>query len=137
MFRLCYISSARVPIDDAMLMAILTVSRRNNRAAGLTGLLVAGRKRFLQLLEGDETAVRDTYQRIRRDPRHFASVIIDERAISVRQFNDWDMGLVRPGGSGDDDQAALSEIVATIDDPNLRAQFHGFLAINGGQRSAA
>ena len=137
MFRLCYISSARVPIDDAMLMAILTVSRRNNRAAGLTGLLVAGRKCFLQLLEGDETAVRDTYQRIRRDPRHFASVIIDERAISVRQFNDWDMGLVRPGGSGDDDQAALSEIVATIDDPNLRAQFHGFLAINGGQRSAA
>ena len=137
MFRLCYISSARVPIDDAMLMAILTVSRRNNRAAGLTGLLVAGRKRFLQLLEGDETAVRDTYQRIRRDPRHFASVIIDECAISVRQFNDWDMGLVRPGGSGDDDQAALSEIVATIDDPNLRAQFHGFLAINGGQRSAA
>ena len=137
MFRLCYISSARMPIDDAMLMSILTVSRRNNRAAGLTGLLVAGRKRFLQLLEGDETAVRGTYQRIRRDPRHFASVIIDERAISVRQFNDWDMGLVRPGGSGDDDQAALSEIVATIDDPNLRAQFHGFLAINGGQRSAA
>lgn len=137
MFRLCYISSARAPIDDAMLMSILTVSRRNNRAAGLTGLLVAGRKRFLQLLEGDETAVRDTYQRIRRDPRHFASVIIDERSIAARQFNDWDMGLVRAGGNGDDDQAALSEIVATIDDPNLRAQFQGFLAINGGQREAA
>ena len=137
MFRLCYISSARMPIDDAMLMSILTVSRRNNRAAGLTGLLVAGRKRFLQLLEGDETAVRDTYQRIRRDPRHFASVIVDERAISVRQFDDWDMGLIRPGGSGDDDQAALTDIIATIDDPNLRAQFHGFLAINGGHRAAA
>ena len=136
MFRLCYISSARVPIDDAMLMSILTVSRRNNRAAGLTGLLVAGCKRFLQLLEGDETAVRDTYQRIRRDPRHFATVVIDERAISVRQFTGWDMGLVRPGGD-DDDQAALSEIVAAIDDPNLRAQFQGFLAINGGQRAAA
>ena len=136
MFRLCYISSARSPIDDAMLMSIMTVSRRNNRAAGLTGLLVAGHKRFLQLLEGDETAVRDTYLRIFRDPRHFACVLIDERTITARQFEDWDMGLIRPGVDGDD-RAALSDIIATIDDPDLRAQFDGFLAINSGHRAAA
>ncbi len=137
MFRLCYISSARSPVDDAMLRSILSVSRRNNRAAGLTGLLVAGQRRFLQLLEGDETAVRDAYQRIRRDPRHFACVLIDERAILARQFDDWDMGLLRPGANGEDDHAALLGIIATIDDPNLRAQFDGFVAINGGRRSAA
>ena len=136
MFRLCYISSSRVPIDVALVDDILAVSRRNNRAAGLTGLLVAGQRRFLQLLEGEERSVRATYQRIRRDPRHFACVSVNEGPITSRQFGDWDMGLVRPGCDGDD-YAALTTLIATIDDPNLRAEFTGFLAINGGDRAAA
>ena len=136
MFRLCYISSSRVPIDVALVDDILAVSRRNNRAAGLTGLLVAGQRRFLQLLEGEERSVRATYQRIRRDPRHFACVTVNEGPITSRQFVDWDMGLVRPGCDGDD-YAALTTLIATIDDPNLRAEFTGFLAINGGDRAAA
>ena len=136
MYRLCYISSARVPIDDAFIESVLAVSRRNNRASGVTGLLVAGGKRLLQLLEGDETAVRDTYRRIRRDPRHFACVVISEARIPACQFDQWDMGLVRPGDAGDE-QAALADIIAGIADRNLRVQFDGFLAINGGQRSAA
>ena len=57
---------------------------------------------MLQLLEGDETAVRDTYLRIRRDPRHFACVVISEATIPARQFDQWDMGLVRPGDAGDE-----------------------------------
>lgn len=136
MFRLCYISSSRVPIDEALVDDILAVSRRNNRAAGLTGLLVAGQRRFLQLLEGEERSVRETYLRIRRDPRHFACVMIGEGAIAARQFGDWDMGMVRPGCDGDDYEA-LTSLIASIDDPNLRAEFNGFLAINGGRRAAA
>lgn len=136
MLRLCYISSARGTIDDRLLDGILTVSRRNNRAAGVTGILLAGPRRFLQLLEGDDAAVRATYQRIARDPRHFACVVIDEKQIGHRQFGEWDMGVVAPG-TGSDDYAALATIIATIDDPDLRAQFDGFLAINGGERSAA
>lgn len=136
MLRLCYISSSRILIEVAVIDDIIAVSRRNNRAAGLTGLLVAGQRRFLQLLEGEERAVRKTYQRIRRDPRHFACVVVSERTIDARQFGDWDMGLVRPGCDGDD-YAALATLIATMDDPNLRAEFTGFLAINGGHRAAA
>lgn len=136
MFRLCYISSSRVAVEASLIDDIMAVSRPNNRAAGLTGLLVAGQRRFLQLLEGEERAVRDMFQRIKRDPRHFACVILDERPVATRQFADWDMGLVR-SNCADDDHSALAELIAGIDDPNIRAQFDGFLAINGGRRAAA
>ena len=67
---------------------------------------------------------------------YFACVVISEGTIPARQFDQWDMGLVRPGDAGDE-QAALADIIAGIADRNLRAQFDGFLVINGGQRSAA
>ena len=88
MFRLCYISSAKCLVDDLLLDRILTTSRRRNRADGISGLLLAGPRRFLQLLEGDVSAVRETYQRIRRDPRHFACVLIDQRAVERRHFGE-------------------------------------------------
>lgn len=135
MIQLCYISSVRVPIDASLLDQILAVSRRNNRAADVTGFLVAGSRRFLQLLEGDEAAVRATYNRILADPRHFACVVIDQRHVAERQFAHWDMGLVDPDDAAG--QRLIADTVATIDDPNLRAQFDGFLQIHGGQRSAA
>ena len=135
MIRLCYISSVRVPIGASLLDQILAVSRRNNRAAGVTGFLVAGNRRFLQLLEGDEAAVRITYNRILADPRHFACVVIDQRHVAECQFAHWDMGQVDPNDAIG--RGLLAETIATIDDPNLRAQFDGFLQIHGGQRSAA
>lgn len=135
MFRLCYISSARTPINASMLDQILAASRRNNRVVGVTGLLVAGGRRFLQLLEGEEAAVRATFARIHKDPRHFACVVIDQRQIAGRQFAHWDMGLVDPDDANG--RRLLAETVAAIDDPDLRAQFDGFFKIHGGQRSAA
>ena len=135
MIRLCYISSVRVPIDTSLLDQILSVSRRNNRAADVTGFLVAGGRRFLQLLEGEEAAVRATFARIQNDPRHFACVVIDQRQIAERQFAQWDMGLVDPDDANG--RRLLTETIAAIDDPDLRAQFDGFLQIHGGRRSAA
>ena len=134
MYRLCYISSARSTLDAADIEQILRTSRVNNRRSGVTGLLMVGNRRFLQLLEGDEAAVRATYDRILGDTRHYAPVIVDRRDVDDRQFGEWDMGLVRP----EDDQAQrLLAILATIRDANLRAQFQGFFEIHGERRSAA
>jgi hypothetical protein len=47
MLQLVYISSCRTEIDPAMLTGIIDISRRNNERAGVTGLLVAGGRRFL------------------------------------------------------------------------------------------
>ena len=128
MFQLVYISSTREDIDPATLEAILEVSRRNNGRNGVTGLLVAGRRRFLQALEGPEQAVLDTYARIRADPRHYAFVLLTGRAIDRRAFGDWSMAC-ECGREGADD-GSLAETVRQLTDDladkSLRAQFVGF-----------
>lgn len=131
MLQLVYISTARAPITAATCEDILAASRRNNRASDISGLLVAGRKRFLQALEGPEVDVRATYARIAADPRHFACVLLSERQVERRQFGDWAMAYTQSDeGQADDNlPATVAALVAPIEDANLRAQFLGFAAI--------
>lgn len=129
MLQLLYISTAREPITTAMCDDILAASRRNNRAAGITGLLIAGQRRFLQALEGPEDQVRATYDRIAADPRHYACVTLSRRQVEQRSFGTWAMGYSGGGDErlfGDDLRATVAALVAPIDDANLRAQFMGF-----------
>ena len=132
MLRLLYISTARRVIDTHELETILAVSRRNNAAAGVTGLLVAGHRRFLQALEGPADAVEATFQRIGRDPRHFAMVALRRETVAARAFPDWTMGYQRAGAiAGATDLRALVEaLTAEIADPAIRAYFTGFAEVN-------
>lgn len=133
MFQLVYISSARAPIDPAMLESILAASRANNARNKVTGLLVAGSRRFLQALEGPEQAVLDTYARIRNDPRHHAFVLLTGRVVEAPAFGDWAMACER--GQGDGGDQALAETVRRLTDgladKSLRAHFVGFAELQG------
>jgi len=60
MHQLVYISSSRREITPEMLREVLEASRTNNQRGGVTGLLVSGGNRFLQVLEGSTEAVSDT-----------------------------------------------------------------------------
>ena len=74
---------------------ILTVSRRNNAAVSITGVLLQHGRRFLQVLEGDPDGVAATVVRIEQDPRHIALVRLAEREIEAREFGDWSMASDR------------------------------------------
>lgn len=133
MFQLVYISSAREEISTPMLDSILEASRRNNAREGVTGLLVAGTKRFLQALEGPEQAVLDTYARIKNDPRHRAFVLLTGRAIERRAFGGWSMACER-GSEGTDGETLVETVRGLTDglsDKSLRAHFVGFAELQG------
>ena len=129
MEQLIYISTSRAPIRPANgeVQEILTVSRRNNARDQLSGLLVVGGRRFLQVLEGSKEALDRTYARITADQRHFALVQLARKQITQRSFPEWDMGYEVEG-------RALTEIVgqllADVEDPVLRAQVEGFAQIH-------
>ena len=129
MLQLVYISSARTLISENTCADILAKSRLHNQRADISGLLVAGQRRFLQALEGPTDAVRATYARILNDPRHYACVLLGERYLDTRQFGDWAMGY-NAGGRDAADDAGLVSIVEALVDPldnaNLKAQFTGF-----------
>ena len=96
MRQLLYASNTpqRVTLDD--LDNILTASRRHNALIGITGLLLFIDGGFLQILEGEERAVRELYTRIAVDPRHVNPRIMLDREIAARAFEAWDMGFERP-----------------------------------------
>ena len=128
MIRIIYISTSRTEIVPEDLETILRVSRRNNRAVGVTGLLIAGGRRFLQLLEGPESAVLQTYERIKNDERHFAQVLLSQRVVTDRNFADWDMGFQPAGSPGCDGSIAddVAALIAPITDPTVYAYFSEF-----------
>ena len=131
MLQIVYISTSRQALTDEMLEAILAGSRRNNGRDGVTGLLLAGGRRFLQALEGPGEAVLSTYGRICTDQRHAAIVQLGCRTVEARQFGEWSMAFQPGGRAGDGDlRSAVERLIAPIDDANLRAQFEGFAALH-------
>lgn len=133
MFRqIVYISTMRAPVSADECGQILRTSRRNNARDGITGLLVVGGNRFLQLLEGPSEAVEATYQRIRGDERHFATVVLADKMVDARQCPEWAMG--HAVGAIEREDASLGQVVeqlsARIDDPILRAHFTGFAEVH-------
>lgn len=74
-----------------MLSGILLDARRCNERDGITGALVCRRDVYLQLLEGPDTKVHATYERIRRDDRHIDPRQLVNRAVPSRVFGEWAM----------------------------------------------
>ena len=70
---------------------IVEVARRRNAAAGVTGALLHGARRFAQVLEGPRDAVLDTFERIRHDPRHDEVRRLRLERIGARAFAGWAM----------------------------------------------
>ena len=128
MKRIVYISTCRNDPDRAMVDEILASSRRNNARDGLTGLLVVGGRRFLQVLEGPDKALDVAYERIKADPRHFALVSLSSKRVESRAFTDWDMGCEQL--NGDDLSAVVDRLTDGLNDPDLRAQFRSFVAMH-------
>ncbi|MCW2367625.1 hypothetical protein M2341_003072 [Sphingobium sp. B7D2B] len=128
MHRFLYISTVRRTLSDAELEDILVASRRNNRLADVTGLLVVGNRRFLQVLEGPEDAVNSTFSRISKDQRHYAVVQLNNKAIAARSFARWEMGFQRGGdvNEGSTLEEQVASLLEPVADANLKAYFSGF-----------
>jgi hypothetical protein len=99
MYRLVYVSSAVNLFTDEQLAQLLEVSRRNNTAADITGMLLYVEGNFIQVLEGDETVVMTTHQRIAKDPRHCGLITLLQGREGEREFTDWSMGFRKVEGS--------------------------------------
>jgi hypothetical protein len=96
MRQLLYVSNTQPDITLSALDDLLTASRRNNALMGITGLLLFIDGGFLQIMEGEERAIRELYARITNDPRHHNLRLMLDREVPVRAFPDWSMGFERP-----------------------------------------
>lgn len=90
---LIYLSTAAELLNQEQLLQILKTSRKNNSANHITGMLLYGEGTFVQVLEGDEDVVNETYSRISADQRHFGLIKMAEGNLVQRNFPEWSMGF--------------------------------------------
>jgi hypothetical protein len=92
-FYLVYASESSRKISKKGLLEILAQSREANKKTDITGMLLFKDGHFLQVLEGEENAVRELFARISRDPRHVKVRTLAEGVRERRSFVDWSMGF--------------------------------------------
>ena len=93
LFRMAYVSSEAVPFNQMMLLDLLEQAGKRNAAARVTGMLLYKDRQFMQILEGPESAVKATFNRISRDQRHHGIIVLLKETADERFFPDWSMAF--------------------------------------------
>ncbi len=126
--QIVYFSTAIGQQDAFTIAEVLAVSQERNNRDMVTGLLVAGGQRYLQVIEGPTSVVDATMARIRRDHRHLGVTLLIRRRIEERSFSGWSMAYCDQLPPSD--FATLAEMVdqfrATIKGRLLREQVDCF-----------
>ncbi len=91
---LLYVSRAVGPQTTTVTSSILTTARFNNPSLGITGVLFQGQGMYMQLLEGERSAVNRLYACILADKRHTDAEILFMEEVAGRRFEKWSMAHV-------------------------------------------
>jgi hypothetical protein len=103
LIRLTFFSRNRLVRPEAGSVAeILAASRSNNRRDDITAALIHDERWFAQELEGSETALSVTFERILRDRRHADVSLVTMQPVAERRYRDAAMIGVARGGNNDD-----------------------------------
>lgn len=92
--RVLYVSRAVGPQTTTVTASILSTAQKHNRLNGITGVLCQGRGLYLQVLEGERSAVNRLYARLVADSRHQDVEMLHLEEITQRRYADWSMALV-------------------------------------------
>lgn len=115
LISLVYVSFASHDLTDNELKDILEVSRMNNAAHSITGMLLYRDGFFIQALEGDDSVVEPLYEKIAADDRHSNVTLVYKEPISERSFNSWSMGFNK---MTDEDVQAMPGLTDFLNDPH-------------------
>lgn len=95
--RLVYRSESLIAHDDVpALDTIFRTSRGNNSRDRITGALALPDGKFVQVIEGSDTALDGLMVRLRADPRHEKLTVLGEWSVSARLFPGWTMARPDP-----------------------------------------
>lgn len=95
MYHVVYISSATFPVSETELETFLQRWRCNNERDNVTGMLLYSERegRFIQVIEGEQTAILTLFHKIEHDLRHRSLQKLADGPILQRNFTSWLMGF--------------------------------------------
>lgn len=94
-YRLFYVSTRTVTLDEAAVDELAEHSAIRNREQGIVGALSYNGVNFGQILEGPATTVKALYQRIAEDPRHTGLIVVGEKEIEKPHYKGWHMKRIK------------------------------------------
>lgn len=103
-FCLVYMSQATAGFEERSLIDLVEQSKAKNGKKTITGMLLFNEGYFLQMLEGDEFAVRQLMEVIRQDSRHDQVRVLFAQQMAHRHCPNWSMLLL-------DSPASTNELV--------------------------
>ncbi len=92
--RVLYVSRAVGPQTSTVTTSILSTAQSHNRRNGISGVLCQGQGLYLQVLEGERSAVNRLYSCILSDRRHSDVEMLHLEEITERRYADWSMAHV-------------------------------------------
>jgi len=104
-----YLSSATELLSSDALRDLLAVSRRNNAANGIGGILLYWDGNFLQYIEGPRERLDLLMAKVEQDPRHNGLIVLERQGIETRAFPDWTMAFEMMKGTDDGQSDYLSD----------------------------
>lgn len=94
--QVIYTSEANESLAEPEVLDILRKAQFKNQAMRISGLLLYKDGRFMQLLEGEPSAVTALLEVIAKDPRHKNLVVTDEFPVDKPSMPTWAMGYFSP-----------------------------------------
>ena len=93
--RLLYVSKPVGPITTYVTASLLENSRVSNKKLEITGVLCQGTGIYMQVLEGERSAINALYSRIIADTRHQQVELLSFEEVDQRRYGQWSMALVQ------------------------------------------
>lgn len=91
--QIVYTSKATEHLGENQLRELLVQARAKNEAQRISGILLYSQAQIVQVLEGEESAIRAIYEVISHDPRHTDVTTLADGPAARRSFPDWSMGF--------------------------------------------
>jgi hypothetical protein len=124
-----YISTA-VGLSREDVDRILDTCARNNAAQEVTGLLLYNGRNFLQLLEGQGSALDKLMSAIEVDERHAGVLVMHKGEVEQRDCPDWAMKQIAISEAIEVRQQRLEEELPDTVDPAIRKLVLNFAMLN-------
>ena len=95
-YQLIYVSSSTEAFTREKFLEMAFVMSSDNTKVGITGMLVFKDGNFMEVLEGEESAVKALFSKIEQETRHTLVSVIQEGEIGTREYPSWAMTFYNP-----------------------------------------
>lgn len=125
MYTIIYRSVAQPYLDDLAVHSMLIKAQEKNEHLQVTGCLLYHNRIFIQLIEGDEDIIKDLFNDILTDDRHYQIDMLHSEFNQSRLFANWSMvfnNLDNPLGDVERKQELFKAIIhqsIVVQSPNM------------------